>query len=324
MKYKIWVLTDHRAGTSNQAIGLAEKLGQDFTIKKLYYNIFANLPNQILGAREFYINKDLSDDLAQPYPDVLISAGRRTAPLALSIKKKSPNTKIIQIMRPGFNYEQFDIIVLPQHDKSSGGANIYWTIGAMNRIKSSEMLAHAEEFRAHIPQVNLCNIAVMIGGGNKGFEFGASEAEEMSGIIENLANNHGAQIAMSFSRRTSNEAKQIFRKKFTEPHFIYEPEQGGYNPYNGMLATADFVIVTGDSISMASEVATIGKPLYIYCPKSLSSTKHQYFIQQLLDLNIARKLEGELDHLSDYQYQPLNEAQKIANIINSKIYKEQV
>ena len=46
---KIWVLVDNRIGNANQAIVLAEKLGQPFEIKHINYNHFAKFPNSILS-----------------------------------------------------------------------------------------------------------------------------------------------------------------------------------------------------------------------------------------------------------------------------------
>ena len=53
----------------------------------------------------------------QDAPDIIMFSGRRTAPLAIYLKKIFKNqTKIIQIMRPNLSPKEFDLIILPQHD----------------------------------------------------------------------------------------------------------------------------------------------------------------------------------------------------------------
>jgi mitochondrial fission protein ELM1 len=320
MDNDIWVLADNRAGNANQAIGLAEALGEKFTIKHLKYNFLGYLPNFFLRDKEFYIDKKTSDSLETPFPKLVISSGRRTAPLALSIKKKSPSTKIVQIMKPSITEGKFDLIILPQHDNfRSGTANIYRTIGAMNRISPQNLKKHLQEFREHYPQLSLKVISVMVGGSNKKYKFSKKDADQMVTIIEQLSINHAAQIFISFSRRTPDIVKESFQKAFTFPHIIYDPANGGYNPYFGMLAVSDFIITTGDSISMCSDVATAGKPQYIYIPPNFPSQKHNYFVHQLVDMEIARRLLPTTEVLNDYEYTPLAEAQKAAKFIKSNI-----
>ncbi|MGX6959927.1 MAG: ELM1/GtrOC1 family putative glycosyltransferase [Rickettsia endosymbiont of Pentastiridius leporinus] len=88
-----------------------------------------------------------------------------------------------------------------------------------------------------------------------------------------------------------------------------------YNPYIGMLANAKYIVATADSISMCSEAASSGKPLYIFCPPNFKSLKHKIFIKQLVDQKIARMLDESVTKLEEYNYLPLNETDGVANNI---------
>lgn len=125
---------------------------------------------------------------------------------------------------------------------------------------------------------------------------------------------------ISFSRRTPNSAKQIIKNKVPSLTIIYDPteEEAKPNPYFGMLAQADYIISTADSISMCSEAASTGKPLYIFCPSNFKSPKHLAFTQNLLELRIAKILDKSAMQLESYNYAPLNEVEKFANIIITK------
>ena len=97
----IWVLADDRAGNINQAIGVAEALGKPFKRVDIGYTKLARLPNLIRGASLIGVDEASRSRLIAPWPDLVIAAGRRTAPIARWIKKQSRgHTRICQIMRP--------------------------------------------------------------------------------------------------------------------------------------------------------------------------------------------------------------------------------
>ena len=62
------------------------------------------------------------------------------------------------------------------------------------------------------------------------------------------------------------------------------------NPYYGFLAHGDLVVVTGDSVSICSEVCSTGKPLLIYAPKDITQKKHDIFHKLLIKKGIAKYL----------------------------------
>jgi mitochondrial fission protein ELM1 len=320
MPSDIWVLTDSRTGTAVQAIALAEKLEMSFEIKKLEYNLFAFLPSFLLGATDIHIKKSIASNLknsATP-PKIIISAGRRAAMLALALKTYYPNSKVIQIMRPFLPAEKFDLIIIPQHDQYNPTNNTIRIIGALHNIKDKIKNARGS-IKAHYP--NLHNfIALVVGGDTKKYKFLPEYAEILAKKVAEVSSNHGLNVFISFSRRTSKEVKDIFINAFPWPHIIYDPTSSPEaNPYFGMLADSDFIITTSDSVSMCSEATASGKPLYIFCPEIKEKTKHRYFVQQLLDLEIARLLTPHTETLENYKYSSFDEAQKVANFIRDNI-----
>jgi len=319
MQADIWVLTDHRAGTAIQATSLAEVLGMNFEKKHLEYNFLAMLPNWLLGSTSIHINKDLSSPLYdEPAPKVIISAGRRTAPVALSLRKHYSDVKLIQIMRPDLDASKFDLVILPQHDAFHATTNTFRVIGALHNVES-KIKAAKVEFKHDYPAVGKF-IALLVGGNSKNYKFSAHDASALSEIVSRVSANHGLQVFVSFSRRTPEAVKAVLRAALPWPHIIFDPTQDtGPNPYFGLLACADFIITTCDSIAMCSEATASGKPLYIYCPEHANMPKHKYFLQQLIDLEIARKLEPGTDVLEHYTYKPFSETRKAADYIMSNI-----
>ena len=102
MKSRVWVLADDRAGNVNQLLGVAEALGWSYERKDIKYSKLIKLPNFLLGGTMLGIDKDSRKSLKAPWPEVVLSAGRRSFPVARAIKRLSHNkTKIIQLMHPG-------------------------------------------------------------------------------------------------------------------------------------------------------------------------------------------------------------------------------
>lgn len=84
---RVLVLADNRAGHANQALGVAEALDAPFAALRLRYNRLARLPNALLGATARHAAADSRP--APPWPDLVIAAGRRTAPVARAVKARS-------------------------------------------------------------------------------------------------------------------------------------------------------------------------------------------------------------------------------------------
>lgn len=317
MNNKIWVLVDYKLGNSNQALALAKELKAPYIIKQVNYNILGWLPNCLLRSYPFHVKFECLQlmDLNN-LPAVIISSGRRTASLALYLKRQSSQKlRIIQIMKPDGNLEKFDVVILPQHDSfKHASSNVIRIIGALSSIDTSR--TSVEHIIPRYPATQNC-IAVIIGGNTKNYTFTTADARLFISILKNITIHHTSQFFITFSRRTPQVVKQIIRQCFIGPHVIYDPDDSAPNPYLAMLAGANYIISTADSISMCSEAASTGKPLYIFYPDSFKLRKHRFFIQQLFDLGVAKRLDQSVSVLQNYSYVPLNEVKRVAEIIRS-------
>lgn len=321
-KKKIWVLADDRAGNVNQALALAEKLSFGYQLKHLDYNCLGILPNCLLSLWPINVKNNLLKSWEnEGLPDLIISSGRRTAAIASYLKHRSNNkTKIVQIMHPNLPLQQFDLIVLPQHDKNTKNeSNVLRIIGAINNVQA-KVLTGGIELRKNYPELGEF-IAVIIGGNSKNYNFTDENAHELTKILSNLVVSQTNSFFISFSRRTPDRAKAIIKDNMPPSTIIYDPiiDKTKPNPYFGMLAEADYIISTADSISMCSEAASTGKPLYIFCPNNFTSYKHLSFIQQLIDLGLAKSLNKYITYLEKYNYIPLNEVTKLSEIVKSRL-----
>ena len=356
IKDEIWILADDRPGTFSQSIGLAEEIGLQYKIITLTYSFFTNLPNYFLSDSLLRITGDLRKKFADfdYLPKVIISAGRRSAPIALHLKNQSQRrAKIIQIMNPNCDFKKFDFIILPKHDEAREAKNLRplslrdtasWhkpcpalrgtpslmsmghkenlitTIGSLSKINDKIISDAGEKFRQKFPDLKKATIALLIGGPSKKTSFDKSNAVDLAKIAARVAKNMNATLLVLTSRRTGAALTQAVEENLNCDFKMFDWQNlGSENPYLGIVGFADFFIVTGDSVSMISECASTGKPVYIFDEKNISTPKHQRFHQNLFAENYARKLSAEAEILEKFSQKKLQETQRVALIIKNKL-----
>lgn len=330
----VWVLTDDKVGSNNQSIAVAENLSMYYKIKKIVYNSFIKLPNFIRKDTLIGINKSLSDDIMEDLPDIVISSGRRLSSVALNIKKRSGGkTFIINIMNPDMSFDKFDLVLLPKHDKISRkllkSGNIIETNGSINRINSIKIKEESNKWKEFFNDYNRPLISLAIGGDTKNYKI---DPEHFGKTIDNLSkivNRIGGTLLITTSRRTSNDCLIKIREKVDCDYYLYdwrlentennEQKSNLGNPYYAFLGLSDFLIVTGDSMSMISECCSTGKPVYVYMPKEILGKKHMIFCQDMLRDGYIKEFKRTTSKLEKYEYKPLNETKRIVEIIYKKL-----
>src|SRR5262245_19674447 len=132
---KVWVLLGAKAGGNGQLTSLANALGWPYETKQLVYNTLNRCPNLLLGASLLRLDRRKSNSLTAPWPDLVIAASRRSAPVALWIKKQSGGrTRLVHLIHTQAPLELFDLIITtPQYGLSSR-PNILHNTAPLNRI----------------------------------------------------------------------------------------------------------------------------------------------------------------------------------------------
>ena len=136
----------------------------------------------------------------------------------------------------------------------------------------------------------------------------------MARIADNLAalsRRYGASLLVTPSRRTgaANEAVLHERLKGLSA-FIWDGS--GENPYLGMLALADYLVVTSDSVSMVTEACATGKPVYVIEVES-RSRRHGRFHDDLGAEGVTRPFDGTLEN---WTYEPIYDAGRVAAAVS--------
>ncbi|OKH89460.1 mitochondrial fission ELM1 family protein [Thalassospira sp. TSL5-1] len=293
-KNRIWVLADDRAGNVNQAIGVAEAMACPFERIDIAYGISARLPNFVRRASLMGVAPRSRDRLHAPWPDLVIAAGRRTAPVARWIKKQSGGkSRLCQIMRPDGGEGDFDLIAVPAHDGVAPAKNVLTIPGAPHRISEARLVLEGNAWRQRFKDMPQPRIALIIGGSTKKTQFTAEMAREVTQMALHAAGQSGGSLLVTTSRRTGQANESLIADYLEQadiPFHLHGWNSTGENPYFGYLALADILIVTGDSVSMCCEACAAPGGVYIYAPDGIAAPRHCRLHQTLLDRGYARLL----------------------------------
>ncbi len=271
---RIWLLADDRPGNRTQVLGVGEALGRPFVEQSIAYRRLADLPNLLLGASMAGLDAMSRRRLVAPWPDLVIAAGRRTAPVSLALKRRSAGqTMLCQLMDPGPPRSDFDLIAVPRHDRPQEAANVLTIIGAPHRITPDALARARETWRPRLAALPAPRIALLVGGSVKRRVFTDAMARELGTRASALAAAAGGALMISTSRRTG-PATEALLAAINVPRHVFRWGDGGENPYLGYLALADAVIVTGDSVSMTCEACAAAAPVFIHAPAGLAGAKH--------------------------------------------------
>lgn len=285
----IWGLVDDRTGHTGQVLGVITRLGLSFALKRLEYNTLAALPAVMLGASNFSLTAESRARLAAPYPKLVIAAGRRTLPALRAIKHHSPATRTIYLMQAEVN-RGIDLMVVPEHDKPARAPNIITSLAPLHAVTTEALDAAREAWApqfAHLPRpyITLC-----LGGDTK---IGSYSAHQWREVIQHAAALAGqGSLLITTSRRTPATALDLCAPLLQLPHVLHRWHTDKDNPYLGMIACADAIVVTGDSLSMCAEACVTGAPVFIYAAPNVAPPKHQLLHQTLYDRGLAQPFNG--------------------------------
>jgi len=317
----VWALTDDRPGNNVQVLGVAQATGCTVSEKAIRYTGFARLPNIIRRATLAGVTDASRTGLQAPWPDVVIAAGRRSAPVARWIKRQSGGkTKLVQIMYPGrVGAKDFDLIVVPDHDAKRGvqsWPNVMTITGAPTLITTELLRDQAVHWRDRFDGLPRPYIAVVVGGATRRRPFSKDQALELGTQAADLARIFGGSVFVTTSRRTGRDAELALLQVIPEPREVFTWGQDGENPYTGFLALADMIVVTGDSVTMCAEACATEASVFIYAPDNSVTAKHARLHTRLYEGGYARPMAEVREKWSR---EPLRPAQAVADRVLSLI-----
>ena len=264
---RVWVMLGHKAGDNSQILALAEALGWPFEIKRLVYRPTELLTNLLAPLTLLGILRRRSSPLAPPWPDLIISAGRRNEPPCRWIQAHADRrVRLVHCGRPWAALECFDLVVTTPQYRLPQRPNVLHNTTPLQRVSARRL----EEARslwqprlAHLPKPH---IAVMIGGNAGPYVFDREAAALLGRAASALARRQGGSLLVTSSARTPRGALDALEAALDGPTevFRWTPAAAADNPYFGYLSVADAFVVTCESMSMLTEACSTRKPVYMF------------------------------------------------------------
>ncbi len=311
LKLKALLLTQGMHGMVSQVEGLAKGLKLAFKHQTIKLKPFWNyIPPKFTPISENLLTEKFVCD-----SKIIISCGRKSVISSVALKKRfGKDIFNIHIQDPKVSFKHFDLIISPEHDKIQG-TNVINNKGAIHYLTKKEIAENSKYLK--LPKEKKKIVAFVIGGPNKYYEFTEEQIHFIFNKVKTLFTPDKFKIVIIPSYRTPDRViKKAFNTFSFNHHVIKSIDK---KAYLSALAIADYMVVTCDSISMISEAAVTGKPVYVAMMKSKkNNTRFKRFYSEFKKLGIIKNLDDRVDNWS---YDKLDEVNRIAPLIKEKMKK---
>jgi mitochondrial fission protein ELM1 len=256
----------HRTGDNAQVLALGEALGWPFEIKRFAYARYEKVVNLPLLSTLAGVVKERSSPLRPPWPDLVITAGRRNEPIARWIRKQNRGrTRLVHLGRPWAAIEGWDLVVTTPQYRLPDRPNVLHNATPLHRVTPERLAGEAAAWEPQLPALPHPHIAVLAGGPSGPYPFNASSGDRLGREASALASRYGGSLLVTTSARTPAETADALFAAISVPAYCYRwAPHTASNPYYAMLGLAEQIVVTADSISMITEACATGKRVHLY------------------------------------------------------------
>jgi len=291
-----WIVSEGLAGLNAQAIGLAEAAGLSHELR-----ILQPAPPWKWVPAKFWPSplSVVRDSLPAALPDLAIGCGGMAGAVLAAMHRRS--VPVVQVQNPRMDIRQFDLIVANTHDELTG-RNVFVCRTALHRVSAERLAKEAAQWQHRFSAAPRPLVAVLLGGSNGRYRFDIDVGRTLAAQLVAMATRDQVGIVVTPSRRTDPAVTDLIRRAIT-PVGGWVWDFQGENPYFGMLALADMIIVTQDSVSMISEAAATNAPV-MFVPLPGRSRRQKLFIDLMMSEKRIRPFEGRF---TTWPVAPLND-----------------
>lgn len=255
---KIWALLGAHRGDNNQVLALAEALGLPFECKQLSYNFLRHFPPRLLGSTLLSLSRELRNALSGEPPDVIIAAGLRSVPVVREIKRRSKGkSKLIHVGHPRLSPKHFDVVVATPQYPVAEHPHLLRIPYAVTRVRRSE--PPDEAFLAAFPPPRRL---LILGGPTLYWRLTANDVGQALDDLFEAAQREGGSVLVVGSPRTPKKALDRIKAGVSRARVpaLLVPNEGPPS-FASLLALANSLFVTADSVAMVSDAIATGKPV---------------------------------------------------------------
>jgi mitochondrial fission protein ELM1 len=293
-----WILSEDLAGLRAQALGLSEAAGLTPDQRVLR----PGAPWKWMAARLWPRPLSIvADAVRAPLPDLVIGCGGMAAAVLAALRTRSRS--VVQVQNPRMDISRFDLIVANRHDELTG-PNVILTRTALHRVTPERLAGEADCWRDRLAALPRPLVAVLLGGNNGRYRLDGETGAKLGADLAAMMRRDKVGVMVTPSRRTDPAVTARIAAAIA-PLGGHIWDGTGDNPYFGMLALADLIVVTQDSVSMISEAAATAAPVLVAALPG-RSRRQGLFLKMMCDEGRVRMFDGRF---APWRVTPMNDTQ---------------
>jgi len=313
----VWALSDGRPGNARQAEALAEALAPG-RAKSIHLAPRAPWrwasPYRLPGSA-FAFGPEFAEALNHP-PGLAIGCGRQAA-LATRLLRTA-GSRAVHILDPRTARACWDMLIIPAHD-GIHGENVIIANGSLNPVDDAWLAAARADF-AWIGRVPGPRLGVLVGGDSRHGKLPAVTGEVLANLIHHWHDATGGSVLATTSRRTPAALAERLAQPFRRvPGLCWTGPSDGANPYPGILAFADRIVCSADSVNLLSEACATRVPVHVTGMDAMGDRRVK-FVRGLFASGRVHALESAAALTAPAPPMlPLRETARIAAIVRDRL-----
>jgi uncharacterized protein len=318
---QICSISDGRAGNARQAEAFAAELSRaSGPVTEANSNLCLTLrplppwrwfaPRRLLGSQAAF--GSAFSALSDAPPAVAVGCGRQAALATRLLRTRG--SRVVQILDPRIDPSHWDLVIVPEHDRVRG-TNVLTTLGSLHPVDDAWLEAARVEF-ARFADLPRPRTAVLLGGKSRHARFDRMAFEVLASKLEVALARDGGSVLLTTSRRTDRELRGALAHRYDgTPGVVWRNAKDGENPYPGLLAWADRIVCSPDSVNMISEACATRVPVFVFDPGRVRGRPRAF-----LDALLARGRIRAMDtRLAPFDVEPLRETARVAAEVRDRL-----
>jgi mitochondrial fission protein ELM1 len=260
---RVWALLDGDLAHDAQVLSLAGALGWPFEEKHLALHPRGLLPRIAGRGALDRLDRTRSSALAPPWPDLVISSGAASVPIARWLRDQAPGqVRLVQLGRPDAPFDLFDLIVTMPHERLPIRPNVLHVAAPLLApTVTGTALADARD----LPRPWT---ALLVPSDAGPYVLTARAGDALGRAAREEARRRGGSLLVSIGDGVDRAGAAALRRALGTDgwHELDGATMASLERRRDVLAAADAVVLSAGDPQLLAEACLIGKPVALFEP----------------------------------------------------------